>query len=103
MFGYPDKTKAGQGGKSPLLSQPDKGSTMSTRLTEHGITMFSLLSIKGRFQLEMKGIRGRGQTMYSLVKEHYGFKGTRQKVYEQFCQYVEQESAKIKAEDIQNF
>jgi hypothetical protein len=74
---------------------------MSTRLAEHGITIFSLLSIKGRFYLEMKGMRGRGQTMYSLVKEHYGFKGTRQKVYEQFCQYVEKESAKIKAEDIQ--
>lgn len=72
-----------------------------TIATGHGITMFRLLAIKARFKLEIKGMNGSGQTMYSLVKERYGFKGNRQKVYEQFCQYIEEEAKKLKAGDIQ--
>jgi len=67
----------------------------------HGITMYRLLAIKSRLYLEIKGMNGRGQTAYSAVKEQYGFKGSRQKVYDQFCQYIEQEALKLKAGDIQ--
>ena len=68
---------------------------MSQVFTGHGVTMFALLAIKGRLRLEMEGLKGRGQTMYSLVKERFGFKGNRQAVYDQFCQYIEQEAKKL--------
>ena len=66
-------------------------------LTDQHTSMFQLLSIKGRFELEINGLKGRGQTMYSLVKERYGFKGTRQSVYNQFCEYVQQEVTKLQS------
>lgn len=69
--------------------------------TGHGITMFSLLAMKGRYKLELAGLKGRGQTMYSLVKQRYGFKGNRQSVYEQFCEMIEQEAKKLEKSDIQ--
>jgi hypothetical protein len=74
---------------------------MSTLCTGHGITMFSLNSIKSRLALEMAGLKGRGQTMHSLVKKRYGFKGNRQAVYDQFCQFIEQEYKKLQVNDIQ--
>ena len=69
--------------------------------TGHGITMFSLVSMKGRFKLELLGMKGHGPTMYSLVKQRFGFKGNRQAVYDQFCKYIEQESQNLKEGDIQ--
>lgn len=74
---------------------------MSTTLTGHGIVMFQLLSIKGRYSLELKGLKGHGQTMYSLVKERYGFKGSRQAVFNQFCEYIEQEAKKVQTGDVE--
>ena len=73
---------------------------MSKVYSGHGIVMFKLLSIKSRFELELKGMKGRGQTMYSLVKQQYGFVGGRQAVYDRFCQYVQQEAAKLQPGDI---
>lgn len=71
-----------------------------TIFTNHGITMFSLLAMKGRYKLELSGLKGRGQTMYSLVKKRYGFKGNRQAVYDQFCHYIEQEAQKLQEGNI---
>jgi uncharacterized protein (DUF2141 family) len=77
-----------------------RGKEMSTTFTGHGVTMFSLVSMKGRLKLEMAGLKGRGQTTYSIIKERFGFKGDRQKVYQQFCQYIEEEAKKLKPGDI---
>ena len=73
---------------------------MSTVFTGHGITMFSLVSMKGRFKLELLGMKGHGPTMYSLVKKMYGFKGNREQVYNQFCEYIEQQKQLLKDGDI---
>lgn len=56
--------------------------------TPEGIEAFRLLSIRGRLQLEVKGlsfkrIPGHGSTT-TYVKNTYGFKGNKQKVLEQF-------------------
>jgi len=75
---------------------------MSTVFTGHGITMFSLVSMKGRFKLELLGMKGSGPTMYSLVKKQFGFKGNREQVYDQFCKYIEQEAQKLKEGDIRS-
>ena len=49
-----------------------------------------LLAIKYRFKLELKGIKFKGRTSYSIVKEEFKLKGTRKDVYEQFVQLIEQ-------------
>ena len=48
-----------------------------------------LLSLKYRFKLELKGIKFRGRTSYSIIKSEFDLKGSRQSVYEQFIQLVE--------------
>jgi hypothetical protein len=44
-----------------------------------------ILQLKHRLALEMKGIRFRGVTAYSLAKSRLGLKGSRKQVYEQLC------------------
>lgn len=73
---------------------------MSTTCTGHGVTMFALLSMKGRFYMELAGMKGRGPTMYSVVKKQFGFKGTRQAVYDQFVEHIKKEAEKLKPGEI---
>ena len=40
----------------------------------------NLLCLKGRLSLEIKGIKFKGRTAYSLAKERYSLKGSREKV-----------------------
>ena len=64
-------------------------STMGMITREVDIKRYSLYVIKVRYGLELRGMKSRGQTMYSLVKERYGFRGNRQSVYDQFCGYIQ--------------
>jgi len=75
---------------------------MAQVFTGHGITMFQLAALKMRMGLEMKGLKARGQTTYSYLKQRFGFKGTRQKVYEQFCQYIEEQAKLLQPGDIED-
>ena len=60
--------------------------------TPKGIHVFRLLSLRGALHLELKGLkRGRGPTTYSIIKKEFGFRGNRERVYEQFCEYVEEQ------------
>jgi hypothetical protein len=52
-------------------------------LTGDGIDFFVMASLKGRLKMEIVGMKGRGQTAYSIAKEKYGLKGSRQSVLEQ--------------------
>lgn len=57
--------------------------------TPEGIEAFRLLSIKGRLGLELAGLKchpipGHGST-FSFVKNTFGFKGSKQKVYDAYC------------------
>lgn len=75
---------------------------MATIITGQGIVVYQLLSIKGRFALEIQGMKGRGQSMYALCKERFGFKGNKEKVYYQLCTMISAEAAKLKPGDIKN-
>ncbi len=55
-----------------------------------GIRYFQMLALKGALSLELKGFRRGGRSAYSIVKRTYGFRGSRQKVFEQFSAYVEE-------------
>ena len=41
--------------------------------------------------MESQGIKRRGRSVYSIVKEEFGFKGNRQKVLAQLEEYIETE------------
>ena len=58
--------------------------------TPEDINMFRMLSLKGALGLEVKGMKRRGRSAYSIVKEEFGLKGNKQRVLEQFTAIVEQ-------------
>ena len=58
--------------------------------TPEDINMFRMLSLKGALSLEVKGMKRRGRSVYSIVKEEFGLKGNKQRVLEQFTAIVEQ-------------
>jgi len=47
------------------------------------INNFRLRSLRGALKLEILGMKRRGRSAYSLIKEEFGFKGRRQKVLTQ--------------------
>jgi hypothetical protein len=57
--------------------------------TPDKIAFFQLCSIKARVKLEIAGLKGRGQTAYSIAKERYGLKGSRQSVLDQLQTMVD--------------
>lgn len=57
------------------------------------IEAFMLLRLKGALWLEVKGMKCRGRSAYAMVKQKYGFKGNKARVYDQFV-------AKLQADGI---
>lgn len=54
------------------------------------IEMYRLIILRGALKLEREGIKmSRGRSAYSIIKQEFGFKGNRERVYTQFCEYVE--------------
>ena len=58
--------------------------------TPEQIEMFRLLAMKRALKLELVGMQRRGQSVYSLVKQEFGFKGTKQKVFDQFELFIKE-------------
>lgn len=72
---------------------PIEISPHSTLITGDSINFYRLLSLRGGLKLEMKGLRlSRGSTCYAVIKREFGLKGSKQKVYEQFCKIVDEAS-----------
>ncbi len=42
--------------------------------TPEGIHFYRLLSLRGRLRMEMRGLRGKGRSVASVVKEMFGLK-----------------------------
>ena len=51
--------------------------------TPYKIELFRLLTLRGGLKLELKGIKHRGRTAYSILKEELYLKGSREKVLQQ--------------------
>ena len=64
-----------------------------TVITGDSIPVFRLLTLKSALRLEILGMNiSRGKrSVYSIVKEELGFKGNKQKVYDQLCNYIEEQ------------
>jgi hypothetical protein len=47
-------------------------------------------ALKGALKLEIEGMKRRGRSVYSLIKEEFGFKGNKQKVLRQLELRIEE-------------
>ena len=47
------------------------------------IQAFRMRALRGALKLEILGMKRKGRSVYSIVKEEFGFKGNKQKVLEQ--------------------
>tara|TARA_A100000172_G_C3028918_1_gene105908 strand:+ start:1107 stop:1304 length:198 start_codon:yes stop_codon:yes gene_type:complete len=58
--------------------------------TPEQIAHYRLLTLKQGLEMEIKGLRlTRGRTCYSIIKQEFGLKGNKKKVYDQFVKIVE--------------
>jgi hypothetical protein len=57
--------------------------------TPEGIELFRILALKCALSLETKGLMRRGRSAYALVKEEFGFKGSKVKVLAQLEAHIE--------------
>ena len=58
--------------------------------TPDQIAAYRLLVLKSRMSLSLKipQMRFRGPSVFSIVKKEFDLKGSKQKVYDQFCQIL---------------
>ena len=50
-----------------------------------------LITLKHMLHLEMQGMKRRGRSAYSIIKDELGFRGSRQKVYDQLEEYINEQ------------
>ena len=53
------------------------------------IDLYSIMTKRSALVLEMRGMKRRGRSAYSLIKEEFGLKGSKQKVFEQLTEIIE--------------
>ena len=54
--------------------------------TPEAIERFRMQSLKGALKMEIIGMKRRGQSAYSIIKQEHGFKGNKKSVLEQLEQ-----------------
>jgi hypothetical protein len=71
---------------------------MSTLLTTpEEISGARLITLRGALKLELLGMKRRGRSAYSIIKEEFGLKGNKQKVYDQFDLIVKDITNEVEA------
>ena len=71
---------------------------------ERGTSFFRMNALKAAmaFELRCPGMKlTRGRSVFAIVKQEFGLKGGKPKVYEQFCRLVEEAGANLQPGDIQ--
>jgi len=63
---------------------------MTTIITGDKIQGTRILVLRSGLRLEIKGLGRRGRSCYSIIKEEFGFKGSRERVLEQLNKYIEE-------------
>lgn len=56
---------------------------------EEDIAWVQLLRLRGALKLETLGMTRRGRSAYSIVKERFGFRGSKRRVLEQLEAHIE--------------
>ena len=58
--------------------------------TKDNINFFRLLSLRGALKLEIIGMKRSGRSVYSIIKEEFGFKGSKRSVLADLEELIEQ-------------
>ena len=53
------------------------------------VEFYRLLTLRSALELEILGMKRRGRSVYAIIKEEFGFKGNKQKVYDQIDAYIQ--------------
>ena len=53
------------------------------------IDLYSIMAKRSALVLEMRGMKRRGRSAYSLIKEEFGLKGSKQRIFEQLTEIIE--------------
>ena len=53
------------------------------------IDLYSIMTKRTALVLEMQGMKRRGRSAYSIIKEEFGLKGNKQRVFEQISEIIE--------------
>ena len=61
---------------------------MDTLNTPNPIAHFRLVTLHKMLRLEIKGMKRRGPSAYSIIKQETGLKGSRQKVFDQLAEIL---------------
>ena len=61
-----------------------------TVVTGKHIELYRLLALRGALRLEIAGMRRRGRSVASILKQEFGFKGNRQSMLSQLQQKIEE-------------
>ena len=56
---------------------------MASLTNKEQINAFREITLLRALSLELKGLSRRGRSAYAIIKDEYGFKGNKQKVYNQ--------------------
>ena len=60
-----------------------------TIITGSNIPKFRMEVLLSGLKLELIGMKRHGRSMYVIIKDEFGLKGSKQKVYDQFKQIVQ--------------
>tara|TARA_R110002110_G_scaffold68586_1_gene185580 strand:- start:499 stop:708 length:210 start_codon:yes stop_codon:yes gene_type:complete len=58
--------------------------------TPQAIDGFRVRTLRSALKLEVLGMSRKGQSVYSIVKQEFGFKGSKQKVLDQLLAYIKE-------------
>ena len=67
---------------------------MAQTLTGDQITHYRKKVLLSALGLEIGGMKRRGRSAYAIIKQETGFKGSRQKVYDQLKELIDEERRK---------
>lgn len=68
---------------------------MTVLTTPNQIALFRLMTLRGALKMEILGVTRRGRSVYAIVKEELGLKGTKQRVLDQLTDIIEKEKEKL--------
>ena len=53
------------------------------------VNFFRLLTLRSALKLEILGMKNRRRSVYAIIKEEFGFRGNKQKVYDQIDAHIQ--------------
>jgi len=56
---------------------------------EENVRNVRILTLRAALKLELKGMKSRGSSAYSIIKREFGFKGSKAKVLEQLNDFID--------------